>query len=125
MSSSMRRSTSFKPGKSGNPGGKPKNPQKIADHKVLADVKQLAREAGEDAIRALKDVMMSSKSPPAARVTAASALLDRGYGKPPAFVTGDADQFRDAIDMTDEQLLTIAASVASSVLNDEKPNHLN
>jgi hypothetical protein len=32
--------------------------------------------------------MTNPKSAPAARVSAANALLDRGYGKPPQHVTG-------------------------------------
>jgi hypothetical protein len=34
------------------------------------------------ALKTLKSVMLNPKSPPAARVAAASAILDRGYGKP-------------------------------------------
>ena len=33
--------------------------------------------------------MRQTKAPPAARVTAAQALLDRGWGKPAQVVTGD------------------------------------
>ena len=33
--------------------------------------------------------MANPKSPPAARVSAANALLDRGYGKPPQHITGE------------------------------------
>jgi hypothetical protein len=31
-------------------------------------------------------------------------------GKPPQFLTGDADQFRDLVEMSDEELLAIVAS---------------
>jgi Family of unknown function (DUF5681) len=66
-------STSFRPGQSGNPNGRPR---------VLADVQKVARAHSADAIKTLSDVMNNPKTPAAARISAASALLDRGYGKP-------------------------------------------
>jgi hypothetical protein len=75
-----RRSTSFKPGQSGNPGGKPKLPPPV--RQALADAKALARPLAPEAIQTLSDVMTNAKAPPAARVGAAIAILDRGYGKP-------------------------------------------
>src|SRR5262249_59370473 len=56
----------FQKGQSGNPGGRPK---------VVAEVKELAREHAAEAIRTLVSIMTNSKSPPAARVSAANALL--------------------------------------------------
>src|SRR5271163_2599897 len=72
------RSTSFKPGKSGNPGGRPKG----VSTSVVADIRALAKTYGEDAIEALVSIMGNAKTPPAARVAAAIAVLDRGFGKP-------------------------------------------
>jgi hypothetical protein len=77
-----RRSTSFKPGVSGNPGGRPKKPQSWERRRIVADVKALAQECAPEAISTLKTIMLSTKMPPAARLGAATALLDRGYGKP-------------------------------------------
>ena len=34
-------------------------------------------------------IMSNPKAAPAARVSAANALLDRGYGKPPQHITGE------------------------------------
>ena len=47
---------------------------------VVADVRALARTYGEDAIEALVSIMGNAKTPPAARVAAAIAILDRGSG---------------------------------------------
>jgi Family of unknown function (DUF5681) len=102
----------FRKGQSGNPGGKPKE---------LRAIQLLARECGEAAIKTLNDVMMSDKSPPAAKTTAAIALLDRGYGKPPAFVTNAADQFRDVVEMSDEELLEIVANGNPTVRKTQLP----
>lgn len=71
----------FEKGKSGNPGGRPKE---------NAEVKELARTHGPRAIERLAEIMNSSDERAAA--AASNALLDRGYGKPAqAIVGGDAD----------------------------------
>ena len=44
-------------------------------------------------IQTLVAIMSNPKSAPAARVSAANALLDRGYGKPPQHVTGENANF--------------------------------
>ncbi len=77
------RSTSFKPGVSGNAGGRPKKLQTIEAKRMVADVKSLARECAPEAIETLKKIMLDVKTPPAARIGAATAILDRGFGKPP------------------------------------------
>jgi hypothetical protein len=63
----------FVKGVSPNPGGRPKE---------VGHVRELAREHTAVAVGTLVTVMKSVKSPPAARVAAANALLDRGYGRP-------------------------------------------
>ena len=70
----------FKKGQSGNPGGRPK---------VVAEVKELARKHTGKAIETLVSIMANPKAAPAARVSAANALLDRGYGRPAQHITGD------------------------------------
>jgi hypothetical protein len=75
----MRIGRPFKKGQSGNPGGRPK---------VVAEVKELARAYTAEAIETLVSIMTNAKSAPAARVSAANALLDRGYGKPPQHIAG-------------------------------------
>jgi hypothetical protein len=75
------RSTSFKPGVSGNPGGRPRRAETIEAKWIEADVKALARVCAPEAISTLKTIMLSERAPPAARISAATAILDRGYGK--------------------------------------------
>jgi hypothetical protein len=101
-----RTSTSFQKGKSGNPGGKPKNPAKVVERKILADIKALAREYARDAIDTLNSVMKDPKAPPAARVSAASIILDRGYGKAPQSVDVKGD-----VTLTLEQLVLQAREI--------------
>ena len=69
----------FRKGQSGNPGGRPK---------ALAEIQALAREFAPEAIAALGEICMDKTAPPAARVSASSALLDRGFGKPPQALVG-------------------------------------
>ena len=51
--------------------------------------KELARKHTAKAIETLVSIMDNPKAAPAARVSAANALLDRGYGKPPQHITGE------------------------------------
>ncbi|WP_458438733.1 portal protein [Methylorubrum extorquens] len=62
----------FQPGQSGNPGGRPKAAGRVRD---------AAREHTEAALAVLVQIATAGESE-AARVAAANAILDRGYGKP-------------------------------------------
>src|SRR3954469_9401270 len=70
----------FLPGQSGNPGGRPK---------ALAEVTALARAETAANIAALVRIRDDAASPPAAVVTAATALLDRAWGKPKQEIEGE------------------------------------
>lgn len=64
--------TAFKPGQSGNPGGRPK---------ALKDVQDLARKYTRRAVRALAETLRNTPDDKA-RIAAAEALLNRAWGKP-------------------------------------------
>ena len=94
----------FPKGVSGNPGGRPK---------VLGDVQELAREQSPQAINTLAKIMTDEKAPPAARVAAANALLDRGYGKPTQPISKTVAKV-DPNSMSDEELAAIAKNGAET-----------
>jgi hypothetical protein len=50
--------------------------------KAPIEIRSLARTHTESALKVLAGIMNETSCPPAARVSAASALLDRGWGKP-------------------------------------------
>ena len=59
--------------------------------KTQADVRSLARGHTASAIRVLAGIMTSEKAAGTARIAAAVALLDRGWGKPTQSFSGDED----------------------------------
>ena len=65
--------TTWAKGQSGNPGGRPR---------ILEAVSDIARESTTLAIETLRSIAADTDAPHAARVSAAKALLDRGWGKP-------------------------------------------
>ena len=59
--------------------------------KTPTEIRSLARSHTETAIKTLVGIMQESKAPPAARVAAAQAILDRGWGKPSQPIDGDGE----------------------------------
>lgn len=59
--------------------------------KNLTQIKSLARSHTDSAITVLAAIMNQTEAPPAARVSAATSLLDRGWGKPTQPIAGDDD----------------------------------
>ena len=77
-----RRSTSWKRGQSGNPCGRPQRPQTIEARRVIADVKEAARQLTPKALATLESAMDATSAPWAAKVTAAMGVLAYGWGRP-------------------------------------------
>ena len=70
----------FPKGQSGNPGGRPRDEQKVAE---------LARSHSREAIETLAELMRTSNDE-RVRGTAMQTLLDRGWGKPKVEVVSEA-----------------------------------
>ena len=76
--------------------------------KAATDIRSLARSHTETALKVLAGIMQEGTAPHAARVSAATALLDRGWGKP--HQTADVTVRRMiAKDLADDELADIAA----------------
>ena len=85
----------FSKEKSGNPGGRLRDEQKVAE---------LARSYTREAIEKLAELMSSSKDE-RVRGTAAQALLERGWGKPKGEVVADgAGSYIEALRLINEQI---------------------
>jgi hypothetical protein len=106
----------FKPGESGNPQGRRREDVRV---------KELARQYTEQAIQALVLALDDERT----RVAAATALLDRGYGKPAQAITGEdggaiiqeVRHIHDLRGLTDSELETMAI-LAEKALGDENPH---
>lgn len=59
--------------------------------KTPTQIKSLARAHTEKAISVLVGIMEQPDAPPAARVAAVNALLDRGWGKAAQPIDGDGE----------------------------------
>ena len=80
--------------------------------KTPTDIRSLARRHTEVAINTLKSIMVQPKAPHAARVAAATALLDRGWGKPKQEMT--IEHRKSLGQLTDAELEAIARGEPNS-----------
>lgn len=66
----------FKPGSSGNPGGRPK--RKPEEQDALSAINRLSLEA----VQVMQMLLREKKTPAAVKVKIAETILDRTFGKP-------------------------------------------
>ena len=86
----------FKPGQSGNPGGRPA---------IVKTIQELARQKTPEAVAAL----LAALKKPGERVAAASVLLAYGYGRP--VQAQNLRVIRSIHDLTDAEVAAIASTV--------------
>jgi hypothetical protein len=79
---------------------------------------ELARKHSRAAIEKLA-YLMENAGTARDQAFCAIALLDRGHGKPAQFSTGDAQRLRSALEMTDEELIGIAAGGPEQITDPE------
>jgi hypothetical protein len=82
--------------------------------RIPPDLRSLARGHTELCIRVLAGIVSQEAMPPAARVSAAGILLDRGWGKATQEVTVDSD-----IKITIRKMLDVIDAEEVTVLDDE------
>lgn len=72
----------FRPGESGNPGGRPR---------AVAAIRDLVQAKGPDLVERLMTMALAEATEDRVRIEAIKVLLDRGYGRPPQPITGEDD----------------------------------
>lgn len=72
----------FQPGKSGNPGGRPK---------MDAEVQEMLKAATPKAVASLIEIAEDGTARKSDRIRAIEIILDRVYGKSPQPIVGDED----------------------------------
>jgi len=84
-------------GESGNPGGRPK---------AQGEIREIARKHTDAAIETLVRIMNTENASHSAQVAAASALLDRGWGRPAQTINANIDGKESAEDLLTETFLS-------------------
>ena len=93
----------FKPGISGNPGGRPK---------IAAELVALARENMTEALGVILAVMRNKKAGPALRMKAAELVIERAVGRVPQ---GEANKDPAELLSNEELLAAIAQQLKAEV----------
>jgi hypothetical protein len=93
--------------------------------KAPTDIRSLARAHTDTAINTLAGIMREKDAPPAARVAAAQALLDRGWGKPAQTMEMTVKRV-SARDLGDDELANIATGSSEGTADPQvDPSQLN
>lgn len=106
----------FEPGRSGNPGGRPKG---------IDRVRELCRGKTELAVLTLASIMVNKRVNAGARVRAAQEILDRGWGKPNQPISGPDDgpiKFQDERAAINRQLETMLQAALKKPDSGDKPD---
>jgi hypothetical protein len=103
----------WKPGESGNPGGRSR---KTSDGRTVT---QLARDMTEPALRTLAEIHANKKNAPGVRVQAAEAILRRGWADAPP----KADALLDGVQFI-VQAIQVQATPVPGVLGSPIVGHI-
>lgn len=87
-------------------------------NKATADVREAAQLFTRGALAVLATIMRDRAQPAAARVSAATAILDRGHGKPRQPLEHDLD----LSNLTDEQLRILAVALGAPTVDVSRPS---
>lgn len=104
--SNRRPKSAWKPGQSGNPGGRPR---------ISREVRELAQAHTVEAIETLVDVCRNGKSG-SERVKAANAILDRAAGKPLSVEQIEQQIQREVGRLSDSEVIRIAKGIVDAHL---------
>lgn len=69
-------------------------------NKATRTIREAAQEYTEDALKVLADVMNDHDQPALARIAAATAILDRGHGRPAQAIEVDANVSNRRMDLS-------------------------
>lgn len=92
--------------------------KKASSARTLTEIRSLARSHTRTAIRVLVGIMRSEDATPAARVSAANAILDRGWGKAAQPVENGEDGVLELIHRIERIIVHPGSSTGSDAVHD-------
>ena len=88
--------------------------------KNLGHIASLARSYTGTAVKVLAGIMMEANCPPMARVAAAKAILDRGWGKPKEMHHSEVDDSKPVLKVVNE-IVHVHETREQIEFNDQTP----